>query len=45
MLDNNFICKLADNIKNLCVVFDEIYLANLSIIIGKHYIVKMAKRG
>ena len=44
MLGNNFLCKLANNVKNLSKVFDEIYLADLSIIINKHYVIKMARR-
>ena len=36
MLVNDFLYKLEKNVKNLYVVFDEIYPANSSIIINKN---------
>ena len=43
MLGNDFLCKLGNNVKNLYMVFDEIYLADSSIIINKHYIMKISQ--
>ena len=39
MLGNNFLCKLGNNVKKSSTVFDEIYPANLSVIIKKHYVI------
>ena len=39
MLGNNFLYKLANNVKNLSTVFDEIYPADSSIIINKNYVI------
>ena len=43
MLGNTFLCKLVNNFKNLSTVFDEIYLADSSIIINKDYVIYMAR--
>ena len=39
MLGNNLLCKLTNNVKNLSMVFDDIYLADSSIIINKDYVI------
>ena len=36
MLGNDFLCKLENNVKDLSMVFEEIYLDDSSIIINKH---------
>ena len=39
MLGHNLLCKLANNIKNLSMIFDEIYPDDSSIIINKDYVI------
>ena len=39
MLGSNFLCNLVNNVKNLSMVFDEIYPVDSSIIINNHYVI------
>ena len=43
MLGNNFLSKLANNVKNLSTIFDKIYPADSSITINKDYVINMAQ--
>ena len=43
MSRNYFLCKLVDHINDLCLVFDEIYLASSGTIINEHEVKKMAQ--
>ena len=44
MLGNDFSYKLANNVKDLHLIFYNIFLVDSSIIINKSYIIKMSQR-